>query len=50
MIKSFSLLVEKVNGLGGLRSLDLQLRRLPRYPCFASNWLCATSPEKKILV
>ncbi len=25
-------------GLGGLRSHDLQLRRLPRYPC------CATSP------
>ena len=29
------------NGLGGLRSLDLQLRRLPRYP------YCATSPAKK---
>jgi len=28
---------DRESGLGGLRSLDLQLRRLPRYPCCASK-------------
>ncbi len=38
------------SGLGGLRSLDLYLRRVPRYPCFASNDSAPQAQQKKTLL
>ena len=39
---------DRENGLGGLRSLDLQLRRLPRYPCCASIMTLRYKPLQKL--
>lgn len=39
---------DRESGLGGLRSLDLQLRRLPRYPCCASIMTLRYKPLQKL--